>query len=79
MAVLLTLYLFYLDEGCHNFHWMNNIGNRIAFAVYVGLITGVQWLPGLVFLRRFSGWVRGALSALLGMGLVFVLIFTVFS
>lgn len=79
MAVLVTLYLFYIDEGYYNFNWMANAGNWLAFVVYVGLITGIQLLLALVFLRRFSGWGKGLLSSLLGAVLVLILVFVLFS
>lgn len=79
MAVLVTLYLFYIDEGYYNFNWMANAGNWLAFVVYVGLITGIQLLLALLFLRRFSGWGKGLLSSVLGAVLVLILVFVLFS
>ena len=42
IAVVITLFLFYIDEGFYNFKWMLNIGNWIAFLLYVAAIYVVQ-------------------------------------
>lgn len=38
-ALLVSLMLFYIDEGYYDFRWMSNVGNWIAFVVYAGVIT----------------------------------------
>jgi len=41
-AMVITLFLFYIDEGFYDFRWMLNIGNWIVFLVYVAAIYGIQ-------------------------------------
>lgn len=52
-ALMITLFLFYIDEGFYDFRWMLNFGNWIVFLVYVAAIYGVQLLLTLP-LFRFS-------------------------
>ncbi|MFA5327835.1 MAG: hypothetical protein WC384_08605 [Prolixibacteraceae bacterium] len=50
-SIVITLFLFYIDEGFYNFNWMLNIGNWIVFLVYVSVIYGVQLLLILPLFR----------------------------
>ncbi len=43
-AILITLFLFYIDEGYYNFNWMKERGAWIIFSIYVLLIYGLQLL-----------------------------------
>ena len=43
-SLAITLYLFYIDEGYYNFKWVFEIGNWAAFAIYIGLIFGCQFI-----------------------------------
>lgn len=38
LSVLVTLFLFYIDEGYYNFKWMLNIGNWLIFMIYVFIL-----------------------------------------
>lgn len=51
IAVVITLFLFYIDEGFYNFKWMLNIGNWIAFLIYVSVIYGAQLILTLPLFR----------------------------
>lgn len=42
ISIVITLFLFYIDEGFYNFKWMLNLGNWIAFFVYVAVIYMAQ-------------------------------------
>ncbi len=42
ISIVITLFLFYIDEGFYDFRWMLNIGNWIAFLVYVAVIYAAQ-------------------------------------
>lgn len=39
-AVVITLWLFYRDEGYHNFQWMLDPGHWFVFIFYISLFTG---------------------------------------
>lgn len=41
ISLVITLFLFYIDEGFYDFRWMLNVGNWIVFLVYVaGIYVG---------------------------------------
>jgi hypothetical protein len=44
IALVITLFLIYIDEGFYNFKWMLNIGNWIAFLIYLAVIYGALLL-----------------------------------
>lgn len=43
-AVIVVLFLFYIDEGWYSFRWMLDWGNWIVFVIYMVLLTPVFWL-----------------------------------
>lgn len=45
-AVLVTLMLFYIDEGFYDLRWMKDIGNWIVFIIYVSMF-GVAYTTTL--------------------------------
>ena len=49
-ALLITLFLFYVDEGYYSFAWMESWGNWFVFFIYVALIFTIQ--STLFFLYR---------------------------
>jgi hypothetical protein len=55
LASLLTLFLFYIDEGYYNFKWMLNPGNWIVYFFYVVVLFGVFSLVtfGYNSIRKF--------------------------
>ncbi len=42
LSLLVTLFLFYIDEGYYNFKWMLNIGNWLIFMIYVFILFLMQ-------------------------------------
>ena len=48
-AVLMTLFLCYIDEGYYDFRWMSSIGNWLVFFIYVAILFLAQELVALVF------------------------------
>jgi hypothetical protein len=68
-AVGVTMFLFFIDEGYYNFNWMMNIGNWIAFLIYVtGLLTG-QFLSNSLILRKYKGEKKTLLTSIIGIPL----------
>lgn len=41
-AIVITLFLFYIDEGYYNFNWMKEKGAWLIFSIYVMLIASLQ-------------------------------------
>lgn len=44
IAVIITLFLFYIDEGYYNFNWMLDFGNWFVFVIYVSVLFSIFWL-----------------------------------
>jgi len=65
ISIVTTLFLFYIDEGFYNFKWMLNIGNWIAFLVYVAAIFGVQLLFILPVFRFFPKFIMAVAKFIL--------------
>jgi hypothetical protein len=51
ISIIITLFLCYIDEGFYSFKWMFNLGNWVAFFVYVSVIYGAQLILILPVLR----------------------------
>ncbi|PLX04171.1 MAG: hypothetical protein C0595_04475 [Marinilabiliales bacterium] len=65
-STLISLFLFYIDEGYYDFNWMNNIGNWIAFMFYTFGIFGGQILFSKIILKKISLKLNLILSIILG-------------
>ncbi|MFY0644927.1 MAG: hypothetical protein JXR19_10715 [Bacteroidia bacterium] len=65
-TLVITLFLFFIDEGYYNFHWMRSVGNWIAFLIYFTLIFFFQLLISQVVLRNFHGKGKAVISIVLG-------------
>lgn len=75
-ALLVTLFLYFIDEGRYSLEGLFTAGNSIAMGIYLlGLIGGL-FLMAQVFAKRPAGAVRTALVVGLGtvVGLVFGLL-----
>ena len=79
IAITVTSMLFYIDEGFYNFKWMLNIGNWIAFIIYIAAIYILQLifvLPLYKLAPRFiidSGKIFLALTIVFHLLLIIVL------
>lgn len=56
-SVVITFFLFYIDEGYYNFKWMKDPGNWMALVIYVMLIWGIILLFGFSITRLFK-WMK---------------------
>lgn len=65
-AILITLFLFFIDEGYYDFRWMAHPGNWVAFLIYFLPIFLCQWLIFTLVLRKYSGAGKTAMSIILG-------------
>jgi len=75
ISIVITLFLFYIDEGFYNFKWMLNVGNWIAFLVYVAAIYIAQLLLILPLFRFFPNFMLTATKFIL---IIFTLLHLVF-
>lgn len=79
ITITVTSMLFYIDEGFYNFKWMLNIGNWIAFIIYIAAIYILQLifvLPLYKLAPRFiidSGKIFLALTIVFHLLLIIVL------
>jgi hypothetical protein len=76
-ALVVTLFLFYIDEGFYNLNWMTDLGNWVAFGIYISLIFCSQFVVYQLFSwykvsKRKLGW-----SIVMGTGLALLLAFFV--
>lgn len=76
LAMVLTSYLFYLDEGHYNFEWTKNLGNWIVFALYTILFTSFMWfihfLVSLVYRGRLLRFIVVFTFIMTCLGLIFI-------
>jgi hypothetical protein len=71
-ALLVTLFLYFIDEGRYSLEGLLTVGNVIAMAIYfVGLVAGLFTVSSL-FKRRSPSASRTALILVLGTVLGFV-------
>ncbi len=66
-ALLITLFLFFIDEGYYDFRWMMSWGNWIVFVMYLILLFPVQWVISHFLFRKFQGTQKALL--MLGIGI----------
>jgi hypothetical protein len=73
-SVLITMFLFFIDEGYYNFNWMLRWGNWVAFIIYVVPVFLGQLVVYKLIPERFHGKGKTTLSVLLGATLGILLI-----
>jgi hypothetical protein len=72
-ALLIVLFLFYIDEGYYNFRWMMDWGNWFVFGLYMLIFFPIQWAISHFAFRRLEGWKK--LAAMVGIGLPATFVF----
>jgi hypothetical protein len=77
-ATLITMYLFYLDEGYYNFYWMRNFGNWILFLIYGSFLLFGQLLVKRFMLASYTGLLQTFLSCIIGSGLELMMAMVLF-
>ncbi len=53
-ALILTLFLAFIDEGNYNFAWINDLGSWIAMLIYTSFFFLILFLIVKVILGRFQ-------------------------
>lgn len=78
-AVLVSLFLFFLDEGYNSFQWMARWGNWVVFVIYVLVLFSTQAL----ILRFMAGTDMGRnmarITSLAGVPIGLAILFMLFS
>jgi len=78
-AALVTLFLFFIDEGYYDFRWMKSLGNWLFFVLYCMILFLAELLFYKLILKNLSGNNKIALSVLGGILLGITGAFIVFS
>lgn len=74
-AFLITMFLFFIDEGYYDFRWMREWGNWIVFVIYLFLLFPLQWLLARFLLGKFRSWTKALMMLLIGIPLTLVLFY----
>jgi hypothetical protein len=77
ISALLTLFLFYIDEGYYSFRWMLEPGAWIVFGIYTLLFFTCQALL-IYFFRRWPGRLASIAKYTLGAVLGFAVAYVIF-
>ena len=73
IAVVLSTFLFYIDEGYYNFKWLLSPGNMFVFVIYVsGFVLG-QCITAAILYKRISGYVNAAIVFFVGLPFGFII------
>lgn len=73
-AFIVTMFLFYIDEGYHDFRWMKEPGNWIPFIFYLGTLLGVQILVSEVMLMKSSAHIKSWATILTSIALLILML-----
>ncbi|MDX2196546.1 MAG: hypothetical protein NW207_09020 [Cytophagales bacterium] len=65
-TLLVTLFLFYIDEGYYNFKWMKNPLTWIGYFIYCLAIFSGQLLASDLLLKKYSGLAKILASIIIG-------------
>jgi len=75
-AVIISVFLFYTDEGYNDFRWAGDIRNWVIFSLFVlGFFLGQAIIATYCF-PKMSGWAKKGL--VLGLGLPLGVLFIIF-
>ncbi|MBL7765436.1 MAG: hypothetical protein JNJ58_05050 [Chitinophagaceae bacterium] len=77
-SVVLTMYLFYIDEGYYDFRWMLQWGNWIACIIYVSVIAGLLILFNQLLWRSKQSLAAVSMKSLLSTFILIVLAMMLF-
>lgn len=77
VSVLLTTFLFYIDEGYNNFNWTRNLGNWIMFVAYAGSMFLGQTITDKLILKKYTGTSKPILTSVIGIPLGVLILFAI--
>ncbi len=75
-TIIITMSLFYVDEGFYNFNWMQSAGNWVTFFIYGTSIFIGQLLVFLFVTRILKLRNSNLVSVLLGAALAVLILMT---
>jgi hypothetical protein len=76
-TIIITMSLFYVDEGFYSFDWMTNPGNWFVFIIYATSIFAGQLLIYLLMVRVFKIRQNNLAIILLGASLAVLFLVTI--
>lgn len=79
LAVLLTTFLFFIDEGYYNFNWMLSWGNWVVFIIYTTVIIAFQVIVGLLIPNKWAIKLKVPFSFIVGSALALTILFILFT
>jgi hypothetical protein len=68
-ALLIVLFLFFIDEGYYNFNWMAQWGNWIVFGMYMAVFFPLLWVVAHFLLHSVDRWKKILVMAGIGIPL----------
>ena len=74
-SILITAFLFFIDEGNYNFKWAKDIFHWLIFLVYALPIFLFQFLISKAISKKVAGIKKNAISIIIGalIGITFVI------
>lgn len=78
-AIIITIFLFFIDEGYYDFRWMSDAGNWIPFFIYLVVIFILQLVFSDIILKKYHGKNKTILSILEGAVIGLILLVLIFS
>jgi hypothetical protein len=76
-SILLTMFLFYIDEGYYNFNWMLKWSNWFAFLLYAVPLFGFQVLISYGLKKVFPKYPKSSLAIGAITGIILALVFVI--
>jgi len=77
VSVVLTTFLFWLDEGYYNFNWTKNLWNWLFFVIYASAMFIGQTITDKYFLKKFKDDSKQVLVGFIGIPLGLAILFTI--
>lgn len=64
-AVIIALFLFYIDEGYYNFAWMKSTGNWIVFFLYAMFLSIILMVLNFILQYKLNLYIITAINLIL--------------
>jgi hypothetical protein len=74
-ALLITHFLFFIDEGFYDFRWMLEWGNWVVFVIYLIMLFPVQWAISYFLFRKFEGLQKALMMMVFGIPITLALFY----
>jgi hypothetical protein len=77
VAVVLTTFLCFIDEGYYNFNWTKQLWNWVFFVIYVASMLLGQAITQKLILKKYTGKSKTLLTSLIGIPLGLAMLFAI--